>query len=171
VTRAVGFVVRHQFSRGGLGRSFAWSVRPRGGNPGDANGWRTKLEKHLDLVAERLRGVRLVVADGREAILHVTSAKTLFYCDPPYLPETRSVRKAYRHEMTAEDHADLLAVLLSVRGQVVLSGYHSPLYDEALKDWELVEDERKNDAGQGKIKQTRVECLWINRRAQGVLFR
>src|SRR4029079_17631165 len=37
VRRAAGFLVRSRFSRGGLGRDFAWSDRLRGGQPGDRN--------------------------------------------------------------------------------------------------------------------------------------
>jgi hypothetical protein len=37
VQLAFRFLLRNRFSRGGLGRDFAWSDRPRGGQPGDLN--------------------------------------------------------------------------------------------------------------------------------------
>ena len=44
---------------------------------------------------------------------------TFFYLDPPYLPRTRTARKAYGpYEMTEADHRELLDVLLRVKGKV-----------------------------------------------------
>jgi DNA adenine methylase len=171
--RATGVIVRHQFSRGGLGRSFAWSDRLRGGEPGDRHAWRTKLAE-LDALAGRLRGVRLLVAPAVEVIRQHDGPDTLLYLDPPYVPSTRTARSAYRHEMTVEQHVELLDALAAVRGSVVLSGYHSPLYDDALATWDRVERNMPNHSGQGRTKQRRVECLWIKqattRATQGVLF-
>lgn len=36
VQQSINFMIRSRFSRGGLGRAFAWSDRLRGGKPGDA---------------------------------------------------------------------------------------------------------------------------------------
>ena len=60
----------------------------------------------------------------------------LVYCDPPYLMEMRSCqRQLYRHEMTTDDHRRLLAVIRSIPAMVMISGYYSGLYAEALADW------------------------------------
>jgi len=60
----------------------------------------------------------------------------LVYCDPPYLMETRSCqRPLYRHEMTTDDHQRLLTVIRSIPAMVMISGYYSGLYAEALADW------------------------------------
>jgi DNA adenine methylase len=91
-------------------------------------------------------------------------ADVVHYCDPPYLHSTRTHRKAYALEMTTDQHADLLALLRTVRGSVLLSGYRSTLYDAELSDWHRVDWERPNDSGQGRSKGRRVECLWTNRR-------
>src|SRR5262249_14484771 len=50
---AVRFLVRNRFSRGGLGRDFAWSERLRGGQPGDRNAWET-IKAELPRIARRL---------------------------------------------------------------------------------------------------------------------
>lgn len=62
-------------------------------------------------------------------------ADLLLYVDPPYLPETRSKRKLYRYELTSRDHQRLLKALVRCRCAVAISGYASPLYDDALAGW------------------------------------
>jgi DNA adenine methylase len=58
---------------------------------------------------------------------------TLFYCDPPYLHETRTAQQTYgEFEMSEENHRELLDLLRSVRGKVMLSGCSSRLYDDGL---------------------------------------
>lgn len=159
-TRAMGFLVRNRFSRGGLGRDFAWSERLRGGRPGDVNAWETILDS-MDAIAGRLRGVDLVNGPAIDLVRKHDGPDTLFYVDPPYLPTTRTAPSVYRHEMTAGQHEELLALLDSAAGSVVLSGYGSPLYDARLASWERVEHDLPNHSGQGRSKQRRTECLWI----------
>jgi DNA adenine methylase len=159
--RAVRFLVRNRFSRGGLGRDFAWSERKRGGQPGDVNGWQTIVEQ-LPAIARRLAGIKFYHADALDLIQKYDGPDTLFYLDPPYLPETRTARKTYDFEMSYEDHERLLDTLLKVQGMVVLSGYHSALYDAALRSWERHEFNMANHSGQGKSKQRRIEVVWLN---------
>ncbi len=89
---------------------------------------------------------------------------TLHYVDPPYLPETRSPANKYdlkhcmyRHELTVDDHRALLTFLRSVQGMVVLSGYPSALYDDALPDWKRVSTKAHADGA-----RERTEVLWLN---------
>ena len=58
----------------------------------------------------------------------------LIYCDPPYLPETRTSRRKYRFEYTKRDHVALLELLKSLPCHIILSGYPSLLYDDLLDD-------------------------------------
>lgn len=160
--RAVGFIARNRMSRGGLGKSFAWSERLRGGQPGDLNAWLTIIDE-LPAISARMRSVRLVQGEAIDLIREHDSPGTLHYCDPPYCHSTRTVRKAYAFEMTEAQHVALLDTLLACKGAVVLSGYASPLYDEALADWERESIEIANHSGQGKAKQRRIECLWSKR--------
>jgi DNA adenine methylase len=101
-------------------------------------------------------------ADAIELIRRHDGASTLFYLDPPYLPESRTARRAYTYEMSSQDHSALLECIAGVRGMVILSGYRSALYDHALASWERHEIEKPNNAGQGKTKERRVEVLWLN---------
>ena len=68
-----------------------------------------RLPLQLPAVAARLRRVHIENLDALECIRRYDSADTLFYLDPPYLPELRSKwrKSAYRHETTPADHAQL----------------------------------------------------------------
>jgi DNA adenine methylase len=162
---ALAFLVRNRMSRGGLGRSFAWSERTRGGRPGDLNAWET-FKAELPAIVARLAPIRLTCRDALESIRAVDDAHgpdVVHYCDPPYLPSTRSRPRAYSREMTVEQHQAMLATLRGVRGAVLLSGYRSELYDRELAGWHRAEFDMPNHSGQGRAKQRRVECVWSNR--------
>jgi DNA adenine methylase len=118
----------------------------------------------LRAVIERMRGVTIEHREACEVMLQHDSKGTLHYVDPPYLPETRSPAnkydlkyRSYRHELSEEDHRNLLTRLHDLQGMVVLSGYRSAMYDEALRDWRR--DERKTFADGAR---PRLEALWIN---------
>jgi DNA adenine methylase len=138
---ALAYLVRSRMSRGGLGRTFAWSERARGGQPGDLNAWET-FKRELPAIVARLAPIRLTCRDALESIRRVDDLHgpdVVHYCDPPYLPSTRSRPNAYAREMTAGDHLAMLAVLRGVGGTVLLSGYRSALYDGELAGWHRVE--------------------------------
>jgi DNA adenine methylase len=120
----------------------------------------------LKAIVERLRGVVIERRDALDVMRTHDSSETLHYVDPPYLPETRSDKSrrgkikyhAYSHEMTAEDHHRLLEFLQDLTGMVVLSGYPSPIYDDALMPrWYRVERKALADGA-----RARTEVLWIN---------
>src|SRR5262249_22553941 len=146
---AVRFLVRNRFSRGGLGRDFAWSVRLRGGRPGDLNAWET-LKAELPRIARRLSRVDIRCEDAVEVIGEMDGPGMLFYLDPPYHHATRTVRGAYDHEMGDDGHRRLLEAALGCRGAVAISGYANPLYDRMLRGWGRVEFDMPNHAGQGR---------------------
>ena len=162
---AVSFLIRNRFSRGGMGKDFAWSdrlrgkKRPGGPVPGEINSWDT-IRADLPRIAERIARVEFNCCDALQLIRSNDTADALIYCDPPYIPESRTVPKVYAHEMTRGDHVDLLALLLTCRGKVFVSGYSNPLYDGLLIGWTRHDFEMPNHSGQGKTKQRRIECLW-----------
>lgn len=59
--------------------------------------------------------------------------------------------------MSDDDHRALAECLHSVQGMVILSGYHSPLYDELFAGWRIAEIRAKTDFN----KET-VEVLWFS---------
>ena len=162
--RAWAFLVRNRMSRGGLGETFAWSDRLRGGQPGDVNAWET-MKTQLPEVLAKLDSTLIMNAPAVRTIRSMDGPETLFYCDPPYLHETRTARQAYGDfEMDAEAHAELLDVLSKIEGKFLLSGYRSAMYDDAAArhGWSRVDFEIANHSGQGKSKQRRTECVWAN---------
>lgn len=121
----------------------------------------------LAAMLERLRGVVIENRDACEVMAAHDGVETLHYVDPPYLPETRSLKNPYdlkyaggmyAHEMDRGDHERLLESLLRLEGAVVLSGYPSPVYDEALKGWHRIDRAAHADGA-----RDRIEVLWVNR--------
>lgn len=161
VDRSVEFIISNRFSRGGMGKDFAWSDRLRGGQPGDVNAWDT-IRREMPRIVERIKGVEFRCGEAIELISENDGPGTLFYIDPPYLPETRTARKVYDHEMSVGDHEELLGGLVRCEGKVFLSGYQNPLYDTKLAGWTRHEFSMPNHSGQGKTKQRRIECVWTN---------
>ncbi|MFB6357675.1 MAG: DNA methylase [Thiohalorhabdaceae bacterium] len=82
--------------------------------------------------------------------------RELVYCDPPYLPQTRTSPRRYRFDYTEADHIELLELLKALPCAVMLSGYPSKLYAERLADWPSLELQVMNQGG------VRTEKLWLN---------
>lgn len=119
----------------------------------------------LAIVIERLAGVVVESKDATAVMAQHDSAHTLHYVDPPYVFETRAdMAKDYVHELSDDDHAELLTFLRGLRGMVILSGYPCQLYDAALSDWQRVERKAHADGA-----RDRIEVLWINRAATAAL--
>jgi DNA adenine methylase len=122
------------------------------------------LPEALQAIVERLRGVTIDNRPATDVLTYWDAPNVLHYLDPPYMPETRSARArqpagyhAYTHELTVEDHEALLAQARASRAMVAISGYSSPLYDDALSDWE-----RLTTVTRAHRNQPRTEVLWLN---------
>lgn len=63
----------------------------------------------------------------------------------------------YKHEMTIDDHINLISLLDAHPGPVFLSGYDHPVYDERLSHWRRETIDVSAEAG-----AKRQEVLWIN---------
>lgn len=123
-----------------------------------------RLKGPLDDNGDRKHGVVVEHRDAFEVMEQHDTRETLFYVDPPYLPEVRSPanrhdlkHRMYRHELTRDDHVRLLEFLRGLAGMVILSGYPAPLYDEALRDWRRVTKQTFADGA-----RPRTEVLWLN---------
>lgn len=147
-----------------------------GAKSSDKTGWRknvmgvngnvprfhTSLPDCVLNVCERLKhstGNKIVQIENRDAfelMKRHNTPDTLIYADPPYVRNTRTAR-TYKHEFTDGDHAELIKILKSHVGKVVLSGYDSELYSNELSDWFRYETIARTEAAGNKI-----EVIWCN---------
>ncbi len=160
---AVSFFIRCRQSRQGLMKDFATISRnrTRRGMNEQVSAWLAAIEG-LPEVHARLKRVLILNRPALEVIRTQDGPKTLFYLDPPYLHETRTSRDAYEHEMTEEQHAEMLELISGCQGVVMLSGYHSKLYDQFLAGWHCHEFKIDNKASGAKKKEIKTECVWMN---------
>lgn len=119
-----------------------------------AHDW-ANYPKSIEKFTERLQGIVVENQDACEVMRRHDGPETLHYVDPPYPLETRSNRRRYFHEMTADDHTNLIDCLASLRGKVVVSGYEHPAY--TALGWRSVTRETFADGA-----RARTEKLWLN---------
>lgn len=164
--RARRFYVRARQVRTGLaqtatlGRWANCKNTSRAGMSGVISRWLGAIED-LPLIAERLLRVQIENRPALDIIRLYDSPDTLFYCDPPYIHDTRGDARAYGYEMTNQQHAELATLLNNVRGKVAISNYQCALMERlypASKWHKTVSAARTNHATKG----TRIEILWTN---------
>jgi DNA adenine methylase len=156
--------VRLRMSIGGRGDSFSYTLhRVRRGMADVVSGYLSMIDEELPLIAQRMRAVQIVRRPALDVIRTWDGPGTLFYCDPPYLHSTRDAGSTtvYDHEMTEAEHVLLGEALSTCRGDAIVSGYPSPLYDGLYKGWRSVTIDIANHAAGGKSKQRKTETLWI----------
>lgn len=115
-----------------------------------------KFPDKIAAVAMRLKGVQIENQPAVKLIKRYNRPKVLIYADPPYILETRTT-SSYKHEMSIDDHIELIEDLEAHCGPVLLSGYSHPVYDERLKHWHKATIKTQAEGG-----ASRIECLWIN---------
>lgn len=151
------FVVRcWQAHASDLAKKTGWKSRGAQQRAGGMSHRWLKVPEQLRELAWRLGDAEIEHRDAVEVIARHASADCLIYADPPY-PHSVRTQHMYGFEMTDADHERLLAALLAHPGQVVLSGYANPMYDDALSDWERV-TLKPPKVEKGAV---RVEVLWV----------
>lgn len=130
-----------------------------------AHDWRNYPDC-MDALIERLRGVVIEKRDATEIMKAHDGPETLHYVDPPYVHATRNKGMDYRFELSDEAHIDLHETLETLSGFVVLSGYHSDLYDRLYSKWQRVERPALADGA-----APRTEVLWLNKAAGAAIGR
>lgn len=122
-------------------------------NPAKAWG---ELPETMKLATERLKGVQIENFPATELLKRYDTSDVFIYADPPYLHGTRK-NYLYKHEMSDQDHEELLELLAGHTGKVLLSGYDSDLYNNMLGGWNKVQKNTRAEGG-----QKRTETLWMN---------
>ncbi len=145
------------------------------GNKGrtDRSGWRTRTSKsrispcdawsgwpaHMPAIVDRLRYTIIECLPWQRVFALYDDPATLFYLDPPYpcVTRTRQNRKMYAHEMSEEQHRELLATVSQAKGMVALSTYPNGIYEEALVGWTELRQKAR-----AQTNAPRTEVLWLN---------
>jgi DNA adenine methylase len=162
--RARRFYIRARQTRTGLaqtatlGRWANCKDTSRAGMSGVVSRWLGGVEALAD-IGTRLIRVQIENRPALDIVRLYDSKDTLFYCDPPYLHDTRGDSKAYGYEMSEGEHIDLATALHRCKGKVAISGYRNKLMDKLYKDWKRFDAQPKQCHS---IKQIRQECLWMN---------
>lgn len=119
------------------------------------NGWPNTIPAYTKRLADTI----IENLPWQKIVEIYDDADTLMYMDPPYVLGSRSadLKKVYAHELTDENHLELLSHVKSMRSMVVLSGYDHPLYSEALKGWL-----RRETKARAQTNAPRLEVLWLS---------
>lgn len=110
-----------------------------------------------------------IAGDGLDLLEHHQfDGCELVYCDPPYMRSTRkSTKDLYRFEWTDHHHSRLLKWAAETKAKVIISGYASVMYREALelipKPWNCEGFEVMTRRGRA------TEILWWNFERPAVL--
>lgn len=162
--RARRFFVLARQTRTGLAQSATlgrWANckdTSRAGMSGVVSRWLGGVEGLSD-VAERLLRVQIENRPALDILRLYDGPETLFYCDPPYLHDTRGDSSAYGYEMLDSEHVDLSAALHRCMGKVAISGYRNDVMDRLYGGWTRFDAPAKQAHS---IKKMRFECLWMN---------
>ena len=164
IERARRFFVRARQVRTGLAQTASlgrWANcknTSRAGMSGVVSRWLGSIDQ-LPEISERLLRVQIENRPALEVIDLYDGASTLFYCDPPYVHDSRGDSKAYEFEMTDAGHRQFAAKVTRAKAKVAVSGYRCELYDQLFKGW------KRHDAPPKvchSVKSPRQECLWVN---------
>lgn len=124
-------------------------------SPNPAAAWNL-LPETIKLAKERLKGVQIEQLPALELLRRYDTSDVFMYLDPPYLHETRK-KYLYKHEMSNQEHEELLKEIVNHKGKVLISGYDNEMYNDYLKEWKKA---YKDTCAENGIKRT--EVLWMN---------
>lgn len=168
-------MIRHSY--GAVGNSFSASVTDSCNGKAQTTAAYLAAVARLPEIHARLQGVQIENKDFRDLITTYDRPTTFFYLDPPYVLSTRCGGKMYAHEMSDDDHKELVDLLLGINGKVMLSGYANPLYVPLEKaGWQRYDfqavcafaagADKTESARTRKAKtngKARVESVWVRR--------
>lgn len=161
IERARAFFVVARQCRGGTNSS-GWrqtSQSSRRGLAQSVSSWLNAVDLLPELI-ERLKRVQIECSDFRKIFDLYDSPEALLYLDPPYVHSTRR-SGGYAHEMTDDDHHELVERLLAMKGKAILSGYQNKIYTRLEKrGWKR--EDITTTSFISTLRDTRVESLWLS---------
>ena len=116
-----------------------------------------KRKSFTEDLAIRLRNVTLESCDALRIIRSRDTARTLFYCDPPYINTVQGHYDGY----CEADYCALLDELAGIQGKFLLSSYRSEPLKKAVKQYGWHSTEIKMDKPSAK-GQNKIEVLTAN---------
>lgn len=143
------------------------------------NSWLMRLAMLPDW-HKRIARCQIDNRDALKVISYWDSPDTLFYCDPPYVHSTRAYGSTSVYAVEPDDdfHTRMVAVILTCKGAVVLSGYDHPIYAPLTESgWDRMDfnvachaattarGSGLQGAGSKIAKVPRTESVWRNRAA------
>ena len=156
VERARKFAVRCWFGFGcGNRYKNGFRTSQQSSSPCTTRNWNTFIHSIPD-ITKRLMNVQIECKPALELLDMYDTRDVFIYLDPPYLP---SIRKKYQyvHEMSEQDHVDLLEKIVNHPAKIMISGYDNDLYRYYLKNWTW--DARDAQAEGGVVRR---EVIWYN---------
>jgi len=158
VTLAMGYL-------GSLGnKSFSY-----GGVKYESSAARTFFNglESLPVIHHRVKNLIIENQDCLVVAKKWDSKQSCFYWDNPYLKDTRKTFNDYANEMSTEQHLNTLDFVTSCKGMVIMSGYHHPLYVDALEGngfhrVDIATFSRGSRSNGKNYDSARTECIWIN---------
>lgn len=144
-----GFRVRYRsgWKNDVAGREYAYAVR-----------YWNLLPDWIAAIVQRLKQAQIECLPALELIRRFNRPDVLIYADPPYLLCTRKMKMQYVHEMSNEDHIELLETLNLHSGSVMLSGYDNDVYNSLLEGWSKTQINTTAEKG-----RHRIETLWVKK--------
>ncbi len=124
-------------------------------SPSTTKQW-SEFIKILPYAAERLKRAQIECKPAIKLLEMYNTKDVFIYLDPPYMPDIRK-KYLYVHESTYQDHEELLKVIVSHPGRILISGYECDLYNKMLKNWNFESRLTRVEAG-----IQRRECIWAN---------
>jgi DNA adenine methylase len=159
VERAARWFYMHQASFSKQERHFG---RVRSGKSDAFGRIRGKIAD-FQYAHERFKNVQLENLDWRTALKDFDSSETTFYLDPPFIEYSPN---KYVHELTIQDHDEILERIFDCKGFVAISGYEDPEYMKAPFDnvysWEVyysingsgaVDEAEQQDTERKKVRE------------------
>jgi DNA adenine methylase len=140
------------------------------GMAGTVSSWQYGIDG-LAAVAARFRTIQVENYPAIRIIELYDTPDTLFYCDPPYVQDTRETshrRRDYTNEMSDTDHRDLAAALHKIKDACRHLRLPIPALRRTLRRLEQDHDashirgQRCLPTGGNKEASDRIEVLWTN---------
>lgn len=156
-------VAGHTSGRARGSWSFCRTDQARG-MPASVSKWLSAIAG-LPAVHERLQVVQIEHGSWLEVVQRFDGPETFFFLDPPYVHGTRSDQR-YRHELSDDDHRELVAVARSLAGMALLCGHAHPIYEPLdaagwlRHTWDV--RVRAQVIRLGSTQARRQECAWLN---------